>query len=109
MGTAQTGSAGSCVGPSPLQLAAGAGTITIALVQSSQSPLKVQVCHPAAVNHALECTIPPFAPLAVGQSVGATLRGGRAQIVTVFTADCGSSASPPGPVVSYTITVVYPQ
>ncbi|HEY5906577.1 MAG TPA: hypothetical protein VIZ31_00960, partial [Vicinamibacteria bacterium] len=110
MGTTQTGANGGCIGNAVShQIAAGEGTVTVTLVQASESPMKLQICHPSAVNHALECTVPPFVPIAVGQSVSATLRGGRAQIVTVFPAECGGPTAPPGPVVSYTITVVYPQ
>jgi hypothetical protein len=110
MGTTQMGANGVCIGNTVSHpIAAGEGTVTVTLIQASESPMKLQICHPTAVNHALECTVPPFAPIAVGQSVSATLRGGRAQIVTLYPAECGGPTAPPGPLVSYTMTVVYPQ
>src|SRR5262245_20547941 len=42
---------------------AGAGTVTITLVAASAAAVNVQLCGPNAVNHATECTVPPFARL----------------------------------------------
>ena len=86
----------------------GSGTITVAVSQASASRIKVQVCAPTAVDHANECTIPPFASLAVGESANGTLKGGRSQTVTVFPDGCGSPGNPPAASVTYTIAVTYP-
>jgi hypothetical protein len=79
----------------------------VALTQASAARVAVQVCHPTAQNHALECTVPPFRALAVGESLTATLRGGRAQVVTIYPDGCGSPSSSPASV-TYTITVTFP-
>jgi hypothetical protein len=65
-------------------------------------------CHPTAVNHATECTVPPFARIAVGSSVSATLKGGTAQVITVFPEACGQPGTPPAATVTYTIRADFP-
>jgi hypothetical protein len=69
--------------------------------------VSVQVCHPTAQNHALECTVPPFARLSVGESLTATLRGGRAQVVTIFPDGCGAPGAAAA-TITYTVTVTFP-
>jgi hypothetical protein len=90
-------------------LSVGEGTIAVTLVQATAASVQLQVCHPTAVNHATECTIPPFASLMVGATVSATLRGGRAQTVTVYPDPCGRPGTFPDTEVTYTINVAYPQ
>jgi hypothetical protein len=84
----------------------GEGSLTVTLVQSTGNvPLSAQVCHPTAVNHAQECTIPPFATVEVGASVSAALKGGRAQVLVMYPLGCAGQSTPP---ISYTVTVVHP-
>jgi hypothetical protein len=106
-GTASTNDTGGCSGPGhPLQT--GAGDITVTAVQSNAARIKVQVCHPTAANHNTDCTVPPFASLAIGEGVTATLKGGSAQTVTVFPEACGAPGSPPASSINYTIRINYP-
>ncbi len=106
-GTASTNGTGGC-SASGHPLATGTGSITLTVTQASAARIKVQVCSPTAVNHATECTVAPFASLAVGESVTATLKGGRNQVVTVYPEACGSPGSPPASTVTYTVTAAYP-
>lgn len=78
------------------------------LVQSSATVVAMQVCHPSAVNHALECTVPPFAVVAVGSAVTATLKGGTAQVITIFPDTCGKPGTHPATTITYTIRAEYP-
>jgi hypothetical protein len=82
--------------------------VTVTLVQSSAAKVAVQVCSPTAVNHALECTVPPFAVVAVGNAVTATLKGGAAQVITVFPETCGQPGTFPAATITYTIRADYP-
>jgi hypothetical protein len=87
---------------------AGEGTIAVTLVATS-APVAAQVCHPTAVNHDTECTIPPFAPIGVGETLTANLRGGRQQVLKFVPAACGQPGiPPPAPPITYTATLVYP-
>lgn len=86
---------------------AGAGTVTVTLTMAAAPRLQLQVCASSEVNHT-NCTIPPFVSLPVGQSVSATLKGGRTQTVTLYPENCGAPDSPPGDPISYTVTVAYP-
>ena len=106
-GTASTNGSGGC-SASGHPLVTGTGSITLTVTQASAARIKVQVCSPAAVNHAAECTVAPFASLAVGESVTAALKGGRDQVVTVFPDACGSPGSPPASTVTYAVTATYP-
>ena len=105
-GAATTSDTGACSNSGHF-ISTGTGTITVALVQSSAAAVKVQVCHPTAVNHALECTVPPFAVVSSATPVTATLRGGSSQTVTVFPAACAVSP-PAASSVTYTISITYP-
>jgi hypothetical protein len=67
------------------------------------------VCHPTAANHNTDCTIPPFASVAVGGNVSATLKGGRSQTVTVYPDACGRAGTFPAADLSYTVNVSYPR
>lgn len=78
------------------------------MTQASAPRVKVQVCHPTAVNHNTDCTVPPFATIAPGQPAVATLKGGRVQVVTVFPEACGAPGTPEPATVTYTIAVTYP-
>src|SRR5688572_30074709 len=91
-GTATTSDTGTCSNSGHF-ISTGTGAITVALVQSSAAAVKVQVCHPTAVNHALECTVPPFAVVSGATPVTAAIRGGSSQTVTVFPTSC--AVSPP--------------
>jgi hypothetical protein len=106
-GTASTTGTGSCT-PGAHTVATGAGAITIAVAQASAPSVKLQVCHTGVVNHATECTVPPFVTVAVGGNITATLKGGTNQVVTVFPEGCGSAGNPPASTVTYTISVTYP-
>lgn len=106
-GSASTNGSGGC-SPGSHTLQTGAGTITINVTQASAPRVKLQVCHPAAVNHATECTLPPFASVAVGEAVSATLKGGRDQVVAVFPDGCGSPGTPPASSITYSVSVAYP-
>ena len=55
-GSASISSSGGCSSPGHA-VSTGAGELTVTLIQSSAPKVAVQVCHPAAINHALECTV----------------------------------------------------
>jgi hypothetical protein len=88
-------------------LATGNGSITLTVTQASAARVKIQICHVAQSDHT-QCTVPPFASLAVGESVTAALRGGRDQSVSVYPEACGSGGNPPASNVTYTVTATYP-
>ena len=106
-GSASISNTGGCSGPGHA-ISTGTGALTVTLVQSSAARVAVQVCHPTAVNHALECTVPPFAAVAVGSAVTATLKGGAAQVITIFPETCGQPGTPPATTITYTIRADYP-
>lgn len=88
----------------------GEGVVGITLVQSSGGvSLAAQLCDPVADNHEVDCTIPPFARIDVGQTVTATLKGGRFQTLTLYPGGCGTPASTPTALLAYTVTVVHPR
>jgi microcystin-dependent protein len=105
-GNASTNGTGGCSSGGHA-LSTGNGTITVTVSQASAPRIKLQICHPTAVNHATECTVPPFASLAVGEAASATLKGGRSQVVTVYPEACGSAGGSASSV-TYTIIVTYP-
>ena len=106
-GSASTNGTGGC-SPGSHTLSTGVGTMTITVIQASAARVKLQVCHPAAVNHATECTLPPFASVAIGEAVSATLKGGPNQVVGVFPDACGSPGNPPASSITYSVSVTYP-
>jgi hypothetical protein len=108
MGTSQI-TVNGCSSNGNHEFVAGEGTVVVTLVQAAASPMRVQICHTSAVDHTL-CTIPPFASILVGQSLSATLRGGRTtQRVAIFPEGCGQPGTPATtPVLSYTVSVTYP-
>jgi hypothetical protein len=108
-GTSSYNGAGGCSSPSRHDFSAGEGTIVVTLTQASASAARVQVCHPTAANHNTDCTIPPFASVAVGASVSATLKGGRSQTVTVYPDACGRAGTFPASDLSYTVNVSHPR
>ena len=88
----------------------GEGVLSIMLVESTGSVgVATQLCDPVADNHEVDCTIPPFARIGVGQTVSATVKGGRFQTLTVYPAGCGTSASEPTAPLTYTVRVVHPR
>jgi hypothetical protein len=106
-GSASISSTGGCSGQGHA-ISTGTGALMVTLVQSSAARVAMQVCHPSAVNHALECTLPPFAVVAVGSEVTATLKGGAAQVITVFPETCGQPGMPTATTITYTIRANYP-
>lgn len=105
-GTASTSDAGGCSSPGHT-LATGTGSISLTVTQASAARIKLQVCHVAQTDHT-QCTVPPFASLAVGESLTATLKGGRDQVVTIYPDACGSPGNPPASTVTYTVSATYP-
>ncbi len=77
------------------------------LTQAGAARMQVQVCASSETDHR-NCTVPPFALVPVGQSVTATVKGGRTQIVTLYPEGCGGPNSPPTDPIAYTVTVVHP-
>ena len=107
-GQTRISSNGVCSSLSPSnEISAGAGMVTVTLTQAGAPRLALQVCATTEANHT-NCTVPPFASLALGQSVSAVLKGGRTQLVTLYPENCGGPNSPPGDPISYTVVVVYP-
>src|SRR5262245_30205508 len=103
-----TDSGGCSADPSPHTFNTGEGKVYVTLVESSGSvPVNIQLCDPAADNHEVDCTIPPFVRVEVGKTVEATLKGGRSQTLTVYPAGCGFDKLPTPPI-SYTVTVTHP-
>jgi hypothetical protein len=87
----------------------GEGNLAITLVQSSGNvPVAVQVCHPTATNHDAQCTVPPFARVELGMTLRAALKGGRAQVLTIYPAGCGAPGADTAATVAYTVTVEHP-
>ena len=105
-GSASTNGTGGC-SSSGHTLATGAGSLTLTVSQASNARVKVQVCHVAQTDHT-QCTVPPFASLAVGESLTATLKGGRDQVVTIYPEACGGPGNPPAATVTYTVSATYP-
>jgi len=109
MGSARIAENGGCASLTPSnEFSAGAGTLTVTLVQATAPRLMVQVCAPGEANHT-QCTVPPFSILAPGQSLSATVKGGRTQVVTAYPEGCGGPGSVPGAAVDYVISVVHPR
>ncbi|HEY5907214.1 MAG TPA: hypothetical protein VIZ31_04180 [Vicinamibacteria bacterium] len=108
MGTSETSTTGGCSSPQNHDFQAGEGMVTVTLVQASASAAKVEVCQVTTGSQARECGIPAFATVQVGQSTSGTLRGGRAQRVTVYPTACGATSPAPS-TLTYTVTVVYPR
>ena len=109
MGTTQITESGACTGARH-DFETGEGVVGITLVQSSGSAaLAAQLCDPGADNHEVDCTIPPFVHIGVGQTVNATLKGGRFQTLTLYPAGCGAPTSEPTALLTYTVTVVHPR
>jgi hypothetical protein len=108
-GTSSTTATGGCsnVGHA---FNSGEGTIVITLIQSSDNAsVATQVCHPTATAHDAQCTVPPFSRIGVGQSTQAVLKGGRAQVLSVYPATCGQGGTAPAATITYTVTVQHPQ
>ena len=105
-GSASTDGAGGCSTPGH-RLATAAGSITLTVTQASAARVKLQVCDVTQTDHT-QCTVPPFAAVAVGESLTATIRGGRDQSVSVYPEACGSPGTPPASSVTYTVSAAYP-
>jgi hypothetical protein len=109
MGTARITESGGCSGERHA-FDTGEGVVVIALVQSTGSAaMAAQLCDPVADNHEVDCTIPPFARIGVGQTASATIKGGRSQILTLFPASCGMPVAEPTAPIAYTVSVVHPR
>jgi hypothetical protein len=109
MGSAQTSSNGGCsVLNAPHFLNAGEGVLTVTLTQAGAPRMQLQVCSTTEADHK-NCTVPPFVLLPVGQSVAATVKGGRSQSVTLFTEGCGGAGASPTDPIAYSVTVVHPR
>jgi hypothetical protein len=108
MGSARTAANGGCsaIGPSHL-VDTGEGAMTVTLTQAGAARLQLQVCASTELDHR-NCTVPPFVLLSVGQSVTATVKGGRSQVVTFFPEGCGGAGATPTDPISYSFTVVHP-
>jgi hypothetical protein len=107
-GSAQIGAGGmTCSSNAGHPFTSGQGDLVITLVQSTDTAVAVQVCHPTATNHATECTVPPFHRLGVGLTVRATLKGGRSQVLTVYPQLCGAPGAVPTSI-DYTVSVEHP-
>jgi hypothetical protein len=111
MGSASVSASGGCSSSTmghPFQ--SGEGEVVVTLVQSAgDGGVAVQVCHPTATNHAVECTIPPFARIAVGQTARGALKGGRSQVLTVYPSTCGAPGPPAAATVTYSVNVEHPR
>ncbi len=108
MGSARTTATGGCAALNPAHIiSAGDGTMTVTLTQSSAPRMQLQVCSTSEADHR-NCTVPPFVLLPVGQSVSATVKGGRSQSVTLFTEGCGAPTAPPTDPITYSVSVVHP-
>jgi hypothetical protein len=108
MGTSETSTTGGCSSPQNHDFQAGEGMVTVTLVQASASAAKVEVCQVTAGSQVRECGIPAFATVQVTRSVSGTLRGGRAQRITVYPTACGA-IPPAASSLSYSVTVVHPR
>jgi hypothetical protein len=108
MGTAQISATGGCSNAGHA-FDTGEGSLSITLVQSSgNEQVAVQVCHPTATDHATQCTVPPFHRIAVGMTLRATVKGGRAQVLTVYPGACGVGGTPMAASVMYTVRLEHP-
>jgi len=96
----------SCSGDSH-DIMASEGTVTVTLVQSTgDATLGLQVCAGGIDNN--DCTI-NLRPIAVGQTLSGSRKGGRTQNLKLLAPNCGGGGPvPPGPI-QYTATVTYPR
>ena len=104
-GTVNTG--GGCSPGSHAFNTAGAGTITVQVVQSNLPNVGIQICHPGALNHATDCTVPPWTTIAANGTLTATIRGARAQTISVTAAGCDTTTVTAA-TLNYTVNVTYP-
>ena len=84
----------------------GQGDLVITLVQSTDTAVAIQVCHPTSTDHT-DCTVPPFHRLGVGLTARATLKGGRSQVLTVYPQLCGAPGAVPTSI-DYTVSLEHP-
>lgn len=106
-GASTVNTGGGCSGPGHDFNTAGAGTVTIQVAQSDLPSVGIQICHPGALNHALECTVPPWTPIAAGGTLTAAIKGARAQKITIVPAGCDTSTVTAA-TLNYTVNVTYP-
>lgn len=104
-GTVNTG--GGCSPGSHAFTTAGTGTIVVQVAQSSLPSIGIQICHPGAVNHSTECTVPPWATIAANGTLSATIKGARAQTISISPAGCDTTTVTAA-TVTYTVNVTYP-
>lgn len=108
MGSTRIAPNGVCSSSGPSHvLDAGQGTLTVTLTQAGEPRLKLQICATTELDHR-NCTVPPFLVLPVGQSVTATVKGGRAQSVVLYPESCGGPTATPTDLITYSISVVHP-
>ncbi|MBP6702986.1 MAG: hypothetical protein KBH14_09410 [Vicinamibacteria bacterium] len=107
-GSARIAPNGVCSSSAPAhRVEAGPGTLTVTLTQAGEPRMKLQVCATTELDHR-NCTVPPFAVLPVGQSVTATVKGGRSQSVVLYPERCGGPDETPTDLITYSISVVHP-
>jgi hypothetical protein len=104
-GTGQLDGSGGCSSAGH-RFTTGQGNLAITLVTSTGPTVAVQVCHPTAMNHDSECTVPPFQRIDVGQTLSATVKGGRDQVLSVYPPGCGTPGTPA--TIDYTVSVEHP-
>jgi hypothetical protein len=104
MGTARALSDTSCSGDSH-DFVAAEGPIAVTLVQSTGGVgLAIQVCAGGIDNN--DCSI-NLMPIAVGQTVSGTRKGGSQQNLKLNAANCGGGGPPPPAPVGYAVTVTF--
>lgn len=106
-GTSSVNTGGGCTGPGHGFTTAGTGTVTIQVSQADLPNVGIQICHPGAQNHALECTVPPWTPIAAGGTLSAAIRGARAQTITIVPAGCDTTTVTAA-TLNYAVNVTYP-
>jgi hypothetical protein len=104
MGTTRATSPTSCMSDSH-DFQAREGLITVTLVQSTGGTLLVaQVCAGGIDDH--NCTINQ-APIAVGQTLSGTRKGGADQNLKLLPLNCGGGGPAPDTPIDYTASVSY--
>jgi hypothetical protein len=108
MGSARITTNGVCSSSGPSHVVnAGQGTLTVTLTQAGEPRMKLQVCAAGELDHR-NCTVPPFLVLPVGQSVTATVKGGRSQSIVLYPESCGGPGATPTDLIAYSVSVVHP-
>lgn len=104
MGTTRATGPSSCSSDSH-DFQASDGLVTVNLVQTTGgTALVVQVCAGGIDDN--NCTINQT-PIAVGQTLSATRKGGASQNLKLLPLNCGGGGPPPATAIDYTVTVSY--